>query len=1745
MKKQILAILLAGALTVPSVPMTGASAESSETVFRPSQSDASLSDLLAREKQEAAPGYRADDIVSAMVELKETPDADRDAVLELQEETLSEIAVIAGVDDLAADFHYTETINGFSVKIPYGVLAEVAALESVEEVHVAVRYKSPEAATVPASSEEDIPTANEMVGGTTALNHGYDGSGMLVAVIDTGIDADHPAFAGDLDKSELALTFAELSKMLDKLNASAQYEELTAEDVYYSDKIPFGFNYIDNSTDISHDNDDAGDHGTHVAGILAADGEDSEITGIAPGAQLLVMKVFGQSEEDASEAALVAAIEDAVTLGADVINMSLGGTVGFSQEGTTLAKVIQSAMDRGVVVCAAAGNEVSSAYGNLTGTNLSKSENVDIGAICAPGAQSGVLAVASVEYGVSYTEGFLVTDATGEEKFISISDNGPLYGAEPFSGLINHSGHEVGVFEYVCVPGLGAEEDYGEIDVEGRIALVSRGELTFTEKSENAFLAGAVAMVVYNNTDETVNMDLTGLSRENTIPCVFVNMEAGELLVKLAGEDGVGRLTVSDEIRRVQTGNSGQPSDFSSWGGGSDLTLKPEFSGVGGNVYSTVNGGTYGIMSGTSMATPQVSGGMAVLLQYLEEERGITGTRAAQLAKTLLMNTADPALQSDGVEYSPRKQGAGLIDLEGALETDVYLTVDGSALPKAELKDSMSGQYAFSMTVHNMSDEDRCFVTSTSILTECAQDGYMLQWARRADADVTVTSAYTSTRYLYDLNRNNILDEGDVQELRELIADGGADVPLEHYDLNGDGVTGEDDTALFEQALDGVCDAPDGLSRVVVTVPARGTSGLYVRVRLSDEEKKNLQEIFESGIYIEGYVTLNGYSEAVETLSVPVLAFYGDWSEGALFETTDRAEQEVLNWDGSSGNCPIPFAVYTGGESYLGMNPVNSEAEYLPERSNALNLTGDEGGIITEIYLDLLRSARRVTVEVVSQSGLTLYRSVGEEVPKSCYSDQHGEMVPVVWTMMDESFSFDPADYGLKAGERFLIRITGWKDCVGVYQTETIEIPVYLDGTDPKLLDVQVERGDKPSDSCEVTLTMEDDFYVAGVMLLTADGETVVDSWAVDQQARGEETDLTLDVTEYISDIGGQFVVAVVDYAQNTSLYDVSVLEEGETSLLPEGTMLAYNGDVYEGGWSAFGLMGKGVVTDGFRNYLGTICAAEAVGDTIFAVLDDAVDTLYAIDCATFLPEATFDLGLEAYMDEVLDLAWCEQDGMMYVLVRGTDGCRILRVDLREETVEPLCSIGGSHSAHAGAYALACDGGGTVYLIAGEHDAKGKYEKGYLYTVDRVSGEVEKRCSLGIELENSVISAVMDQSSGVLYFTHYYCSYDLDAGMIDEESSTLYSCVPSPSRIKVEKVRDLGDICYDALVLTDEPKNCFSAGDGASELHLSHGEEYLLVGRSFRLEAVEYRPWYVNAAGYVLDFDSSDPGVARVDAEGVVTAAGPGEAEITVTASREGEEPLTARCHVVVETDTFFTALRGSQWIRVSLNTFRETEVQEQMMADASAAAFGAAAGPDGQDVVYVVDKGQLPEDGTVPFYTLYTHDAESGALLESAALSNRWALLGEDVPETGFSDMAFDSVQCLLLAVSGRNCYSIDPVSGEIRRVYSMDECPEDRELVGVAFDDDGTGWFVDSKASLYRLEGYYVSSVVSTMVAEFHLASVPGTTSLEYDQPRGVLWLRWGWSMYAVDLEAENLRAIRKGRVSGDVSCLFMPRY
>lgn len=792
---------LAAALLGSAVPALAVESEDSSSLFQPDSS-------------QQVTAYAPDERVRIVIELEEAPLLDSHKVSQYASVTdfldssaaqsterklerarkavKSQLAT--KLDDVEVRYEYTTVFNGLSVEADYADLETIQDLPGVKDAYVSQVYQ-----LIEPVNETKLADSVPAIGGDIVKNTGYTGKGMVVAILDTGLDTSHEAFrnvvnAPKFSKQDIADKLASDSLRVGNVNVNS---------IYQSDKIPFAYDYYDNDTNVSGGNS----HGTHVAGIVGAN--SGQVTGVAPDAQLMIMKIFGDDGSGAYDSDIIAALEDAVVLGADAVNMSLGMTAGFSEAAATKTReVYQRVKNAGISLMCAAGNEYSSSYKSASGTDLPLASNPDNGAVASPSTYDAALSVASMN-NVKATAPYLLL---GNRK-IRYSD--PAETASKQIASLN------GTYEYVDC-GVGATTDFTGKALSGKVALIQRageenGEiLTFAQKEANAKAAGAKAVIIYDN----VEGDLVNMSTDGNIPAVFISKADGEAMLAATEK----KVSFSKSyLSQFQDAYSGKMSDFSSWGVTPDLKLKPEITAPGGDIYSTLPGGLYGSMSGTSMASPHMAGAAVVMAQYITEALGgtdMTQQEITALSNKLLMSTAVPVKNEQGLPYSPRKQGAGLVQLGRATKAKAYLSSAEGGLPKAELGDSKSGSFSFSFQANNLSTSEIQYEVGVTVLTEdtVKENGktYLAQSPRQLGADeVTVTAPST------------------------------------------------------------------------VTLRASGTATVNVSLALTEKGKAALDADFPHGIYLEGFVTLTPVNDGdTISLGLPFLGFYGDWSAAPIFDTS-------------------------------------------------------------------------------------------------------------------------------------------------------------------------------------------------------------------------------------------------------------------------------------------------------------------------------------------------------------------------------------------------------------------------------------------------------------------------------------------------------------------------------------------------------------------------------------------------------------------------------------------------------------------------------------------------------------------------------------------------------------------------------------------------------------------------------------------------------------------------------------------
>lgn len=645
--------------------------------------------------------------------------------------------------DLEIDYRYDVLMNGFSCELPESLLNDARSCRWVKGVTKTetVNVMKPELYTAP-----DLAEAGYF-GETT----GYFGEGEVIAVIDSEFDISHSMFA-PIDDKENKLTKDDIIAVSDDLNV-----RIDPEKAYISSKLPYVIDYSDDTPYDYYEPDDY--HGTHVSGIAAgnmiSDDEGAELSGIARDAQIIMMKVFERIAVDEMSGiymstvesdTLLAAMEDAAKLKADVINLSLGSPEP-DLDSIPYKDTITALNNAGIIVVAAAGNDCNNLTGGGAFFDIDTS-SPDTHTIGEPSAFRDALCVASANNSFCHEPCFLIEGLDDEIPFRD-GNNFPLY------DILSD-----GVYEYVYC-GLGMPEDYEGKELEGKIALVDRGVLHFTEKAMFAEQAGAIAMIVCDDIEEDslITMGMDGID----LPAAFISLNDGNKMKEAVS----GRIR-TDSTLSVVTPLDGGISEFSSFGPAGDLTLKPDIAGIGGSVTSAAYDNKLKQLDGTSMASPYVAGCIAVFDQYLRKNgTELTGAEKSAFIKNLMMNSA-VLFSNDDVYESPRRQGAGLVNMKNALNDRVILTGEGG-LAKVELKDKITDQLSFDVDINNFTDEDVEFTEAKLVLT--AEDGALTEEDGKEQMSISGASNIGVTADLSALLNANAQESRTVTINAQLSAD--------------------------------------------------------------------------------------------------------------------------------------------------------------------------------------------------------------------------------------------------------------------------------------------------------------------------------------------------------------------------------------------------------------------------------------------------------------------------------------------------------------------------------------------------------------------------------------------------------------------------------------------------------------------------------------------------------------------------------------------------------------------------------------------------------------------------------------------------------------------------------------------------------------------------------------------------------------------------------------------------------------
>jgi subtilisin family serine protease len=543
---------------------------------------------------------------------------------------------------------YDVLFNGFAVEVDPANRLKLARLKGVKAMYPVEIIHRPASAPL-SESAPDLAAALSLTGADIAQNQlGLTGAGVKVAIIDTGIDIDHPAFGGSGTNGTTpfptARVIAGYDLVGDAYNAGGTGDAL----IPVPDENP----------------DDCGGHGTHVAGIVGANG--GGIKGVAPGVSFGAYRVFGCAGSSSSDV-IVEALERAYADGMQVINQSLGAARQWPQYPT--AQASSRLVNKGVVMVASIGNNGP----------LGSSPDA-LFAAGAPGTGKNVIGVASFD---NAQRSFTVA---GTPYGFNPATGSPL---PPLSGslLMAKRGTPVTVDDMCVAVPAGT--------FAGEAVLIRRGTCSFYIKAINAQNAGAGAVVLYNNAAGALNATVAG-APPVTIPTVGITAAQGAAL-DAAIAAGPTTLNWADAYVSYPFGTGGLISGFSSFGVAADLSLKPNIGAPGGAILSSypLELGGAATLSGTSMSAPHVAGGVALVLQAKPSIR-------AAAMKGRLQNTADPKNWSGnaglGLLDHAFRQGAGMMDIVGTVTATA--SVSPSEISTGE---SASGPFLQTLTVRNLS----------------------------------------------------------------------------------------------------------------------------------------------------------------------------------------------------------------------------------------------------------------------------------------------------------------------------------------------------------------------------------------------------------------------------------------------------------------------------------------------------------------------------------------------------------------------------------------------------------------------------------------------------------------------------------------------------------------------------------------------------------------------------------------------------------------------------------------------------------------------------------------------------------------------------------------------------------------------------------------------------------------------------------------------------------------------------------
>lgn len=597
--------------------------------------------------------------------------------IQLENERMNVFAAVQMLyPDAEMEFAYDSVFNGFSCTVPESLTDDIGRMYNVEDVVESDMTMIPQ-----------LDVANPEGGLDTFLEDTeLTGEGKVIAVIDTELNLDHEMFAPLADDIETKLSYEDVVNVI---NTKGLSHNIDPEKAFRNSKVPFAVNYADDEKMYSVQSTSWSlYHGSHVSGIAAGnrvEHDGNKLHGAAPDAQLIFFKAARDSiTPNIYESAVIAGVEDAVKLGADVINMSFGSATQSPEVHKMYDEVFDTAVDAGVMIVASAGN---------SGTAKHMPENPDTCTISSPALMDSAFSVAA---------GSACIDV---KTMMALPDDTKL----PYNEITYIDECLTGEYDYEYC-GMAKDFDYRNYtdELKGKLIILDFEGCTDPARAcYYASAAGAAGVIVLSEFEEALKINLTSHIKQYLI----VDRKYADTLINAENKH------INLDVPIVYLGSETRMCDFSSSGIPENFEIKPEIAGYGVLTSASNRANdAYEYLQGTSMSSPYVAGCAALTSSWLDKNGiSLSGAEKIQMMKNVMMNSATP-LKIEDVYQSPRKQGAGMVNMANLENTKVILTgSDGKAcISQGEID---GNSFSFDVTMKNISDETVFFTNASAEFT--------------------------------------------------------------------------------------------------------------------------------------------------------------------------------------------------------------------------------------------------------------------------------------------------------------------------------------------------------------------------------------------------------------------------------------------------------------------------------------------------------------------------------------------------------------------------------------------------------------------------------------------------------------------------------------------------------------------------------------------------------------------------------------------------------------------------------------------------------------------------------------------------------------------------------------------------------------------------------------------------------------------------------------------------------------------